>query len=179
MRLDCHLRTKITANMVPMTNTKKGVIQATRLNPVFVGAASTVGPNWSTKPASTKSSDLPCEIPSATCLRMPSETGQPTWLHSSRIWLQPQVQTSSCPTFSNRERSTSAPSVNIASSAMATTWMVRVLIAHLHCHRFFDGRLLAHRFANKRGRGKIWNQRHQRSSQHHQCPDPDPADEWI
>src|SRR5271170_6552019 len=57
----------------------------------MVGAASTVGPYFCTKACSTRLSLSPRETASMSSLRMPSEAGQPTWLHSRRIWLQPQM----------------------------------------------------------------------------------------
>src|SRR5208282_5286862 len=59
--------------------------------PCMVGAASTVGPYFWTKPCSTRLSLSPRVSEAMSSLRMPSEAGQPTWLHSRRIWLQPQM----------------------------------------------------------------------------------------
>src|ERR1035441_3453227 len=76
---------------MPSANTAKGMIQATRLKPVAVGAAITVGPYCCTKPWRMRSSLSPLSRAAMSWSRILSEDWQPTWLHSSRIWPHPQV----------------------------------------------------------------------------------------
>src|SRR5580704_588892 len=75
----------------PKNRAAKGMIYAARSKPFVVGAARTVGPYFWTKACSTRLSLSPRETAAISSLRMPSESGQPTWLHSRRIWLQPQM----------------------------------------------------------------------------------------
>src|ERR1017187_9443418 len=75
----------------PKISAAKGMIYAARLKPFVVGAARTVGPYFCTKLCSTRLSLSPRETAAMSSLRMPSEAGQPTRLHSRRIWLQPQM----------------------------------------------------------------------------------------
>ena len=70
------------------------MIHAVRSKPVVVGAASTVGTYFCTKACCTRLSLSPRETAAMSSLRMPSESGQPTWLHSSRIWPQLQMHIS-------------------------------------------------------------------------------------
>src|SRR5580658_7423930 len=84
-------RTTITIKPKPRIRTTGGIMYAARSKPCMVGAASTVGPYFWTKPCSTRLSLSPRETAAMSSLRMPSESGQPTWLHSRRIWLQLQM----------------------------------------------------------------------------------------
>ena len=85
------------------------MIHAVRSKPVVVGAARTVGPYFCTKDCSTRLSLSPRVTAAMSSLRMPSESGQPTWLHSSRIWLQPQMHISWWPSSLKRVAGSPAP----------------------------------------------------------------------
>src|SRR5580658_10430694 len=80
-----------TTSPKPKNSAANGMIYAARSKPLAVGAARTVGPYFCTKLCSTRLSLSPRETAAMSSLRMPSEAGQPTWLHSRRIWLQPQI----------------------------------------------------------------------------------------
>src|ERR1022692_1899648 len=70
-----------TTMLSPSASATKGTIHAVRSKPVLVGAASTVGPYFCTKDCSTRLSLSPRPMAAISSLRMPSESGQPTWLH--------------------------------------------------------------------------------------------------
>jgi len=98
-----------TATDSPRKSMTKGTIQAVRLKPAVVGAASTVGPYFWTKACDTRLSLSPRMTCAMSSLRMPSEAGQPTWLHSRRIWLQPQMHINWWPSSVNRVAGSPAP----------------------------------------------------------------------
>src|ERR1700761_1640765 len=98
--------------------TTTGVIHAALSNPPRMGAARTVGPYFATNQLKTLVS-LP---PVATCARssliIRSLSGQPTWLHSSRICPQPQTHIILWPMEENFSSVLPAPMV---ASAMVKT----------------------------------------------------------
>ncbi len=65
-------------------NTANGMIHATMLKPLSVGADSTVLPYFCTKLCKMSESLSPRSRPAVSSLRMRSEYAQPTWLHSSK-----------------------------------------------------------------------------------------------
>ncbi len=121
---DFHIRTSNIVSASAPAKTANGMIQATRLKPVVVGAANTVLPYFCTKLCSTRESLSPRSMPAISSLRMRSEYVQPTWLHSSKIWLQPHMHIRPCPSLLKRA-SVSAPKKVMASSATRTTWAMR------------------------------------------------------
>ena len=78
MTRDFHARTSHTVKTIAPANTANGIIQATRLNPVFVGAASTVLPYFCTSDCSTSESLSPRSSPTVSSSRMRVEYVQPT-----------------------------------------------------------------------------------------------------
>jgi len=119
-----HPRTTRTTRPNPKKSAAKGTIQAVRLNPVVVGAASTVGPYFCTKACCTKLSLSPRATCAANSLRMPSESGQPTWLHSRRIWLQPQMHMIWWPRSVKRVAGSPAPEKTKTARQRTSAWTI-------------------------------------------------------
>src|SRR5512146_3223716 len=116
------------------------MIHATRLKPVVVGAASTTLPYFCTKPCRIRSSLSPRFMAAINSVRILSDDGQPTWLHSSNTWPQPQVHISLCPRLLKRALLSPAPSsrnasiatnINCRPTRQLFTCIIRVRISHL------------------------------------------------
>src|SRR5262252_5092561 len=82
---------------------------ATRPNPLVAGAATTVVPYCCTNDCRIRSSLSPRFREASNSPRILSEYWQPTWLHSSRIWLQPQTHIMRWPRSLKRAESPPAP----------------------------------------------------------------------
>src|SRR5579864_2204541 len=98
-----------TTMLSPRARATKGTIHAVRSKPFAVGAASTVGPYFCTKDCSTRLSLSPRLTAVISSLRMPSDEGQPTWLHSRRIWPQLQMHIIWWPSSLKRVAGSPAP----------------------------------------------------------------------
>src|ERR1039458_7658071 len=110
---------------MPSANATKGMIQATRLKPVAVGAAITVGPYSCTKPCRMRSSLLPLSSAASSWLRILSEDWQPTWLHSSNTWPHPQVHIMRWPRSLKRAESSPAPMKRKTAAVRMRAWSRR------------------------------------------------------
>src|ERR1039458_7871193 len=110
---------------MPSANATKGMIQATRLKPVAVGAAITVGPYSCTKPCRMRSSLLPLSSAASSWLRILSEDWQPTWLHSSKTWPHPQVHIMRWPRSLKRAESSPAPMKRKTAAVRTRAWIAR------------------------------------------------------
>src|SRR5580704_19665249 len=106
----------------PKNRAAKGMIYAARSKPFVVGAARTVGPYFWTKACSTRLSLSPRETAAISSLRMPSESGQPTWLHSRRIWLQPQMHIIWWPISLKRVAGSPAPRKAKTAAQSTSVW---------------------------------------------------------
>src|SRR5665213_685824 len=111
---------------VARIRTAKGTIQATSSKPPRMGAERTMGPYFPMKKLRTPASGRAEAIWAWSSAMMTGEAGQPTWLQSSRIWLQPHWQTSLWPSLSYRASGLDAPSMVTATITMARVWKRRL-----------------------------------------------------
>src|SRR3984893_9364539 len=106
---------------------------ARRLNPVVVGASSTVGPYFCTKDCSTKSSLSGRSSAAASSSRMECEWRHPTWLHSSSTWLQLHTHINLWPNVPKRASWSPAPRNANTARVRSVSWRGRTgrLARHL------------------------------------------------
>src|ERR1700761_1270679 len=128
-----HRRMKKTTRPMPRRRAAKGTIQATMSKPPRSGAARTVGPYLATNQLKTPASGRPVAISVRSSVISRSESGQPTWLHSRRIWPQPQTHMSLWPMASKREEGAPAPSIGMARTQTSAMWRRRLCIRGLCC----------------------------------------------
>src|SRR5947209_7216031 len=124
-----------------------------------------------------RSSLSPRSSAAISSVRMRSEYWQPTWLHSSRIWPQPQTHIMWCPSDWNRASWSPAPIRARMAAERSATWAVRFNNLDLDndnnlipCSRGNGSDSRGHCGAHGCA---IGHQRDHRSENHDQQPQPD------
>src|ERR1017187_8877286 len=192
LRFQSHTTTNVPA--VASRKTAMGTIHATLSKPPRIGAARIVGPYFAANHCSTSASLLLVASCACSSRIITGESGQLTWLHSSRIWLQPQEHINSWPRRSKRDWP--APSIATVMTHSRAVCTVRaqntgprqdsisLRMGHLRQHARHAQRGSADwdqilQALPNRSPNQIWRQCDECACHHNRHADPDPCDQRI